>query len=363
MKSTTVRPGVRLLLTLLCDLLALGVCLVVFALFHHVLPDHIDPQILDQDPASVIDRPSGDADETPEARADRLTEACKRYKSSPFPARTVSILPGYDGDGEQIRLRKVEYGTGSEKVTYYAADIFVDSVSKIHASVATKNGDLTTDYVYAQALEKHALFAVSGDYFKNSEVGLAIRDGVLYRNVTTKNDVCLLNMDGSLEILEGYDETQLGTLGRRVWQSWSFGPSLLTKDGAVKTKNKQFNVHSTGGTFHNTNEESENGVYAKNPRCFIGCVEPGHYLLVVVDGRDEGYSCGVTFLEESQLAYDEGCEVAYNLDGGRSAMMVYRLLPTDDPTKMVNESYKDGRPISDIIYLLKLDKPDDPSDE
>ena len=349
MNSLAKRPWLRLTLILLLDLLALGACMITFALFHHVLPKAAEIRpITDPDRPAVFDHSGEDPDETEEERLARLTGeylSVKRYESSPLPARTVSELPGYHGDGIDLFLRKVEYGLGEEKVTYYAADLFLDSVDLLHGSVAVKDGKVSTDYVYNQATACNALFAVSGDYFKNSEVGLAIRDGILYRNETTKNDVCLLKYDGSMEIIHGYNKAYLDDIGRRVWQAWSFGPSLLDDDGNVITDNNDFNVHSTGGTFHNTNMESENGVYAKNPRNLIGCVEAGHYVIILVDGRDPGYSCGVTFLDESQLAYDEGCTVAYNLDGGRSAMMVFEGALVDKP-------YKDGRPISDIIYLL-----------
>ena len=43
---------------------------------------------------------------------------------------------------------------------------------------------------------------------------------------------------------------------------------------------------------------------------------------------------------------NEGCSVAYNLDGGRSAVMVY-------DGQWVNAPYKNGRGVSDILYISK----------
>lgn len=342
--------GMELCLTFASDLALLGICLLVFALFHHVLPKSLDPQDVTSDPSfTSLDIPGGktsaDTSSETDLTPEEIVAAEKHYKESPLPQRIVTELPGYQSDDLQIFLRKVEYGEGDAKVTYFAADVFVSSVEMIRGALAKKDGMLSTGYVDELAAENNALFAVSGDYFKNSEIGFVVRDGVQYRSVETKNDICLLYQDGTMECVSGKGFDPLKAIRNGVWQAWSFGPSLLTEEGEVKTKNSQFSIHG-GGTYHNTNEESVNGVYSKHPRNFIGCVEPGHYIFVTVDGRDDGYSCGVTFIDESQIAYDEGCTVAYNLDGGRSAMMVFA-------DERVNESYKDGRPISDIIYIAK----------
>lgn len=82
-----------------------------------------------------------------------------------------------------------------------------------------------------------------------------------------------------------------------------------------------------------------------NPRAAIGYVAPGHYKFVVVDGRQDGYSAGVTMSQLAQLMKEEGCLTAYNLDGGKSAVMYYNGTAVSKPIGGV------GRTISDIIYI------------
>jgi exopolysaccharide biosynthesis protein len=65
---------------------------------------------------------------------------------------------------------------------------------------------------------------------------------------------------------------------------------------------------------------------------------------VVVDGRQEGYSVGMTLSELSQLFYDLGCNAAYNLDGGAASKMVYL-------DGFVNQPYNGGRSTGDIVYI------------
>jgi hypothetical protein len=60
-----------------------------------------------------------------------------------------------------------------------------------------------------------------------------------------------------------------------------------------------------------------------NPRAGLGLVEPGHFVAIVVDGRFPYFSHGVLLSNFAQMFLDEGCVMAYNLDGGASATMVF----------------------------------------
>jgi exopolysaccharide biosynthesis protein len=140
------------------------------------------------------------------------------------------------------------------------------------------------------------------------------------------SDVCILYADG---VMESYYENEFDldtAVERGAYQGWSFGPKLID-DGAVPAS-------------YNTTD----AIIAHNPRAAIGYYEPGHYCLVTVDGRQSGYSRGMTLSELSQTFIDLGCVDAYNLDGGQSAMMVLNGL-------VVGQPYKGGRAISDIIYF------------
>ena len=67
-----------------------------------------------------------------------------------------------------------------------------------------------------------------------------------------------------------------------------------------------------------------------------------------MDGRQEGYSTGMTLEELSQLFYDMGCQEAYNLDGGQSAVMAF-------DGELANQPYGGGRNISDILYIGEVE--------
>ena len=61
----------------------------------------------------------------------------------------------------------------------------------------------------------------------------------------------------------------------------------------------------------------------RNPRCAIGMVEPGHYVIIVADGRQPGYSIGFRLKELAELLLKEGCVEAFNLDGGISTSICF----------------------------------------
>jgi len=62
-----------------------------------------------------------------------------------------------------------------------------------------------------------------------------------------------------------------------------------------------------------------------NPRTAAGYADSGRrLLLVVIDGRQPGYSVGTTVRETAALLRDLGAREALNLDGGGSTAMIVR---------------------------------------
>ena len=116
-----------------------------------------------------------------------------------------------------------------------------------------------------------------------------------------------------------------GDGGRRVPGLEVFGPSLLSADGKA--------LSSFRGPVSGT-----------NPRTAIGYYVLRHYVFVLVDGRQAGYSDGMTLAQPSVLFEKLGCKVAYNLDGGKTSVMTFGDNVANQPTE-------GGRQSSDIIYI------------
>ena len=215
------------------------------------------------------------------------------------------------------------------RTNYYLADIYVRDITCFQSALARGTyGSGFRDSIEDMALLNNALLAVNGDYYGNTSEGVVIRNGVIYRANKTSCDVCVLYYDGTMRVMPGSSFSMEEAVAQGAWQAWTFGPALLDTDGTVLTS-----FDSTGR------------IISANPRTAIGYYEPGHYCLVVVDGRGE--SAGMTLPDLSRLFYDLGCKVAYNLDGGNSSIMVWN-------NEIINEPSGGGRESSDALLIAEV---------
>lgn len=215
--------------------------------------------------------------------------------------------------------------TFGKPVTYFVVDIYVQDVTLL--KTAFSNDSFSLHYETLETVSKNvgAVVAISGDYAANRSSGLVIRNGeVLRTKLDNTRDVGVLYKDGTFACYEAGNVPLDEILSRNPWQSWCFGPSLLTSEGETKTK---FNSRVT----------------KTNPRAVFGYYEPGHYCFVLVDGRAGSYSRGVTMSELSQIMYSLGCTVAVNLDGGATARLSWNHQVINRPSKV--------RYLHDIIYV------------
>lgn len=243
-------------------------------------------------------------------------------------AITSEELGSASTDNAQVTVYKKSIGEGSNKITYFVADVYVTSASEIKAAFADGEfGKNIKDSVFSMAVENNALFAINGDFYGNSERSIVIRNGIKYRDDVNDADVCVLFTDGTMQTYSPSEYDSDAVIAKGAWQAWNFGPALLDGSG---------NVLETFNTTKYLN--------SSNPRSAIGCVSAGHYIFVTVDGRNEGYSKGATLSELAAIMSDEGCMSAFNLDGGKSAMMYFN-------NSIVNAPDGGGRDLSDIIYI------------
>lgn len=241
--------------------------------------------------------------------------------------KTRSQVADYENNSVKLTIEQVQMGTDEELVTYYVADVYVISIDLLRTAFAEGTfGKNIRESTLNMAEENLAIWAISGDSYGNSETGVVVRNGVLYRETVSDAETCVLFCDGTMKAYTAQEFNEENILEQDVWQIWSFGPALV-KDGEI------LNGFQTTSYLNRT-----------HPRSAIGYIEPGHYKFVVVDGRDEGYSKGVTLSGLAQIMKEEECITAYNLDGGKSSAMVFQ-------GEYVNQPADGGRTISDIIYI------------
>lgn len=161
------------------------------------------------------------------------------------------------------------------------------------------------------ARENNAVLAFTDDFFTKRTYGVVIRDGVIYRNkirTTSRSyplgDLMAVFGDGSMYAydFDEYNANELLEMG--AVQVLSFGPWLI-RDG-------ELNPRVLSDTYMPYHE----------PRCALGMIAPGHYVVITVDGRYDGAE-GALFSWLANRLYDMGVTEALNLDGGGTTALVF----------------------------------------
>jgi exopolysaccharide biosynthesis protein len=87
-------------------------------------------------------------------------------------------------------------------------------------------------------------------------------------------------------------------------------------------------------------------VEERHPRTAVGIRGDGSWVLVVVDGRNESLSLGMTLAELTDLMLSLDCVDALNLDGGGSSTFYLYGQVVNRPSDLTGE-----RPVSDAILI------------
>ncbi len=211
----------------------------------------------------------------------------------------------YRSDTLAVEIRRI-IRTEGKPLAYYVAHIYereVDSYRTGFGSVRINGRDTTDACVMARRYR--AVLGMTGDNLLHSDYnrGMMLRDGRIFRSQTAVSMMALTE-DFSMRIYFANDTAMLNEIDEGTQDTFAFGPPLVIDGVACE------NV-------------DQDRVGRINPRAGLGLVEPGHFVAIVVDGRLPYYSHGVLLSDFAQMFLDEGCVMAYNLDGGASATMVF----------------------------------------
>ncbi len=179
----------------------------------------------------------------------------------------------------------------------------VKSAEQVRLALASGFGSVGST-VGTIAGENGAVLAVNASGFYDPEGhgnggivhGLVIKDGKIYSDFAGGNNKTIgFDYDNNLQIGIYRD-------GVKLRDAVEFKPALIY-DG-------QKAVEGSAG-------------WGISPRTAIGQTKNGQVLLLVVDGRQPGYSIGCTMGDLADVLLDYGAYQACNLDGGSSSIMHY----------------------------------------
>ncbi len=353
---------------LLGQLVLTALVLLVFALFHHVIPDwkarqlgavepvgRVEPSSPPQTAEPVASTPASASlapqeSLPPEGQSAIETgapEGTEEPQETEAPAELPDtwqtrfaehfsgeiILSEYSYVSPTLSVTVTEYAHPEKypRLTYYVADCYITDISSFRVGFPSGS---TYDSGERIAAVNEAVLAINGDSMLVQHTGLLIRNGDIYSQTPTGGDLCLMFSDGSMEVCGPNTYTVEEILAKAPLHAWQFGPSLLDENGQPL---ESFNISRELLDYH--------------PRTAMGYYEPGHYCFVVVEGRNPSRSDGAQMATLAQIMSDLGCRLAYNLDGGASSMMVLN-------GKTLNYTAKTGvnqgdRYINDMVILVE----------
>ncbi|MBR4905241.1 MAG: phosphodiester glycosidase family protein [Clostridia bacterium] len=313
--------------------------------------------VVAQDPSGGKEQQSLPEGSTGENDSD--TEQAQQSTPQPTPGPTrppmegdvsVDRFPNYDNGADadwsyqsdelRVAIRRVE--DEDDVLVYYVADVWIRNISSVRMAFGQgkfrgyTNG-AADPMKFAQ--REHAIFGVSATMC----AGLVIQNGQKYHNVENSNiayrsGIVLIYRDGSVKTInrakkETFDYDKEKDRNGGIWQGFQFGPVVL-QDGEIPTGLKKNERH---------------------PRIIFGYCEPGHYVLVAVDGRTKT-SIGMTEQEMGELMQSLGCKDAMNLDGGTSAVMLFMGKTINIPSgKDKDGDGVAGRMIADLLAFAEYD--------
>lgn len=217
---------------------------------------------------------------------------------------------------QELRITIHRLTDEEENITWFETDIRCKDTARFTTYMQggdEPGGSLVSPKVLAE--DAGAVLMFSDDYFGVRRMtggveGIILRGGVVFADETIAGGTSTFP---PLEVLAIYADGRMGTfasdaysaaeyLAMGVTDTYAFGP-ILVKNGMLGERmfNEKYGAH-------------------REPRCALGMIEPGHYVLLTVKGRTED-SGGVKlrWLADRMLAL--GAVEALNLDGGATTAL------------------------------------------
>ena len=171
-------------------------------------------------------------------------------------------------------------------------------------------------YPYDISRDEKFVLGFSDDFYATrmadrETVGIIIREGRIISEKTNSRtghhlpnlDMMAQYPDGRLEVYECTELTAQELLEKGAVNVFSFGPILL-RDGEI-------------------NELLYTYYRSIEPRHALGIIEPNHYLLLSVQGRNKD-SKGTMLQRVAEMMKERGVTQALNLDGGNTMALIFR---------------------------------------
>ncbi|WP_027294015.1 phosphodiester glycosidase family protein [Robinsoniella sp. KNHs210] len=216
---------------------------------------------------------------------------------------------------------------------YWVARIKTSSPKQLKSALSYGTYGGTRQLTSQAVPQNGGIIGVNGSAFdyasgQPSPKGMCIKNGKIYGNYATSYTTMAIKKDGTMFTppmgLWGQALLDMG-----VKDTYNFSPVLINNGIALPPDI----IQNLGVTSY------------KDPRTVVGMIRPNDYVLLVADGRKQGYSLGLNHYEIIAELQKWGCRYAYNLDGGGSTTLYY------DGKVLNRPSGGAERPCADFLYF------------
>ena len=212
------------------------------------------------------------------------------------------------------------------------------------------------------------VFDVSDENAEGLKIGVPMKATLESVNLVDDNqDGNLTRIDAGKIVLAAHSESQYYDVLQSISPSAEITVNVNDKAG---DKVDWSTVQSAMGIFHLLldNGSVPAGIWNNtevHPRTAMGLKEDGSIVLLQTDGRQTGWSNGLTFRQIIEHMRDElGCVTIFNFDGGGSSTIA-ATLPGDEKATVLN-SPSDGQERANtnaLLFIATDEKPAEPSAE
>ncbi|TDQ41459.1 phosphodiester glycosidase family protein [Aureibacillus halotolerans] len=209
------------------------------------------------------------------------------------------------GDRSTIKVYSLQ-GAGYQG---YMAKVSIHSSNALHVSLAHDKVKSSGETTSAAAKRKGATLAVNAGGFWHTgdgdiaPLGITVIDGQIVTMYDDAKKLSVVGFNKQGHLVGGNFTTQAEIKQNNILQAASFTPTLLANGQKLAIPAKWSGQ--------------------REPRTIIGNFSNGDLLFIVIDGRQAGYSSGVTLEEVQDKLLSFQVKDAFTLDGGGSSSFYY----------------------------------------
>ncbi len=230
------------------------------------------------------------------------------------------------------------------ETNYVYARVKIADPSQIRAYMYSSVNSQTTDSPVNMASRAKAVLAINGDFCGGAAVrkGVIMRQGKMLRQKCDGQfDILVVDKAGDFHVLPKATSAQISALQEDAVNIFTFGPALIIDGVRQPTiRNGRYSSHKPA------------------QRMAICQTGPLEYLAITCEGPEDRDSKGLTIEQFSDLvsSFPE-IRQAYNLDGGSSSTVVFRLNGNNWRKINALNKKKGAREVKDIIYFVSAWEP------